>query len=66
MLRENAVREGKSLNNCLIDVLKNTVGLSGVRPPSHDLDELSGTWIADDDCDAAIDVFDRIDEDLWK
>lgn len=65
-LREKSVREGCSLNNYVIDTLRNGVGLSDSPPVFHDLDYLSGSWIKDDDCEKALDEFNRIDEGIWK
>ena len=65
-LREKAVREGCSLNTYIVDTLKNGTGLSDTPPSFHDLDQLSGKWIKDKECDKALGEFDKIDEEMWK
>lgn len=65
-LRERAVREGCSLNTYIVDTLRNGAGLSDTLPSFHDLDHLSGKWIKDDECDRALEEFDKIDKDMWE
>jgi hypothetical protein len=65
-IRERASREGKSLNETVLEVLKAGLGLtdSGVR--YTDLDDLAGTWVQDPEFDRAIREMDRVDPELWK
>ncbi|VGO20121.1 hypothetical protein [Pontiella sulfatireligans] len=63
-VREYAVREGCSLNQAVIETLKKGSGTSDQK--HHDLDFMAGSWVSDPSCEAALEEFNRIDEDLWK
>ncbi len=69
-LREEARREGISLNALLLRLIREAAGLAQRpwRVRHHDLDALAGTW-TDEDADAflaAIEEAERIDPDMWK
>jgi plasmid stability protein len=65
-IRERAAREGKSLNETVLDALKAGLGLSGDQVRYADLDDLAGTWVNDPEFDRAIAEMDRVDPELWK
>jgi plasmid stability protein len=65
-LRRRARREGRSLNDVALEALAKSVGLAGEPERHHDLDELIGTWVPDPEFDAAMEYFERIDEDMWR
>lgn len=65
-LRKNCLREGCSLNNYVVDILKKGAGLSDKPLLFHDLDFMAGTWVKDQACEQALEEFNRIDEDMWK
>jgi hypothetical protein len=65
-VREYSVREGCSLNQAVLQVLRKGSGLADERVVHHDLDFMANTWVADKKCDEALRGFDRIDEGLWK
>ncbi len=65
-LREEARRQGKSLNQIAVDVLRRGLGLSEEVPRYDDLDDLAGTWVADPAVDRALEEQDRIEPELWK
>ena len=65
-LREQAARYGKSLNQVAVEAIEGGLGLSSGERRFHDLDDLAGTWVHDPEFDAAIEVMDRIDPELWK
>jgi len=46
-LRRRAKREGKGLNRAALEALERGLGLTEEEQQFHDLDELSGTWVAD-------------------
>ena len=65
-VREYSVREGCSLNQAVLDALRKGSGSGDEKVVHHDLDFMAGTWISDEECDAALEQFNRIDEDMWK
>lgn len=65
-LRKSAVREGKSLNTTLLEVLKRGLGLASEPHHYNDLDDLAGTWVEDPEFDRALQEMDTVDENLWK
>ncbi len=65
-IRERAAREGKSLNETVLGVLKAGLGIEESVVRYKDLDDLAGTWVHDPEFDRAIQEMDRIDPELWK
>ncbi len=65
-LREQARREGKSLNQVALEALRRGLGVDTPAVEFHDLDHVIGTWVDDPEFDAAIAEQDRVDEDLWR
>ena len=65
-LREQAAREGASLNYVALDALAASAGVKDQPVEYHDLDALSGTWVEDKAFDEAMKAFEQVDEDLWK
>lgn len=64
-LREKARREGKSLNEVVVEALMRALGVEEeVR--HRDLRDIAGTWAADDAIDRALEEQRRIDPDLWR
>ena len=66
MLRDRARKEGKSLNEMVIEALARAMGFSKEPVRQRDLSRMVGTWIEDPEFDRAIEDQDRIDEDLWR
>lgn len=66
VLRERATEEGVSLNAVALSLLDAAAGGGGDAQRFHDLDALAGSWVADPAFDRAIEVFERIDPDLWR
>ena len=64
-LREWAKRRSISLNQAIVDALKRGVDIEAEQEYS-DLDDLVGTWQADEVCDQALADQDRIEPDLWR
>ena len=64
-LRLRANQQGKSLNSILVQALTEAAGLSG--PMQYDdLDFLVGTWVEEARFAPTQEVFERIDEEIWK
>ena len=66
MLRDRARKEGKSLNEMVIEALARAMGFSKEPLRQRDLTDIAGTWVEDREFDRAIEDQDRIDEDLWR
>ena len=65
-LRARAAQTHQSLNTIVLAALQRGLGLTEDPPEFHDLDDLSGTWVSDPEFDRAMEVFESIDEELWK
>ena len=59
-------RRGKSLNQTVIELLAQGLGVAG--PRSNGLGQLSGTWSEQDlrEFSQAVSPFDDIDPELWR
>lgn len=72
-LSQLAEREGISLSKAALRLMRKGAGLTESeikpgKPIGHALDDLFGTWTQEeaDEFDAAVAVFETIDEDMWK
>ncbi|MBN1566220.1 MAG: hypothetical protein JXA73_00110 [Acidobacteria bacterium] len=67
-LRSETRRRGKSLNQTVIDLLRQALGLSWNSPQANGLEKLAGTWSQEelDQFESATAVFERIDEEEWR
>jgi len=70
-LKEVAEREGKSVNQTVLDALRKQFGLDKARrftEVHHDLDHLFGRWDEDEfmQIQQKIDSEQRIDSELWQ
>jgi hypothetical protein len=65
-LEREKQRRRTSLNQTVIDLLKQSLGVGGVR--SNGLSRLAGTWSEAEHRDflAAIEPLNELDPDLWK
>jgi plasmid stability protein len=66
LLRERARREGKSLNEVVLEALRRALELEGEPVIHRDLRDIAGTWVSDDEVDRALADQRRIDPDLWR
>ena len=66
LLREKAAQYGVSLNEAALTALSRGLGVEDGGVVHHDLDDLAGTWVRDDEFDRAMEEMDRVDEDLWR
>lgn len=64
--REEARREGKSINQLILDRLWRAFGLSGDAPKRRDLSDVTGSWVEDADVDEALEAQRTIDDDMWR
>ena len=65
-LRERAKREGKSINEVVLEALARALGFSRKAIRHRDLSDIAGTWKEDPDFDRAIEDQNVIDDELWK
>jgi plasmid stability protein len=67
-LRAETRRRGKSLNQTVIDLLKQALGLDWGPPGANGLEKLAGTWSQKelDSFERATAVFEQIDEEQWQ
>lgn len=67
LLEEKRLR-GRSLNQTVLDLLSQAVGLADRGPRSNGLRTLAGTWSAEDQAEfeRAIADSEQIDEELWR
>jgi plasmid stability protein len=65
-LKEEKRRRGTSLNQTVIDLLRQSLGVSGTR--SNGLARMAGTWTAAEHRQFLKNIrpFDEIDPDMWK
>lgn len=67
VLRERCRREGRSLNAGLLEALARGAGLAAGAVANREFDDLSGKWVRDRRCEAALDAMrDIIDEEIWR
>jgi len=65
-LREAAAEYGVSLNRAALSALSRGLGMEAEPIVHHDLDDIIGTWVQDDEFDKAMDEMDRVDPEMWK
>jgi hypothetical protein len=61
-------RRGKSLNQTVIDLLKQALNLDWTTTAGNGLEKLAGTWTQDelDRFERATAIFERTDEEHWR
>ena len=61
-------RRGISLNQVVLDLLSQAVGLGKARRRSNGLRRYAGTWTQEEfeEFEKAIEDFEQIDEELWR
>jgi hypothetical protein len=67
-LRRETRRRGKSLNQTVIDLLKQSLGLGWDSPGTNGLEKLSGTWSREEleSFERTTAIFETIDEEPWR
>ncbi len=65
-LRQKTREERKSLNEVVVEALKQGVGLSEQPCFFHDLDSLAGSWKEDSEFEASLEIQDQVDPKLWS
>jgi plasmid stability protein len=67
-LQEEKRRRGTSLNQVVIDLLRQALGLGWGEPRRNGLEKLAGDWTQEDlkAFEEATAVFEAVDEGLWR
>lgn len=66
-LRERASRQKQSINEVVLEVMAEGLGVGTTGPlKRRELGDLAGAWVKDKAVDAALADQRRIDEALWK
>jgi plasmid stability protein len=67
-LRTETRRRAESLNQTVIELLRQALGLSLNSPAGNGLEKLAGTWSQEelDQFECATAVFEHIDEEEWR
>ena len=67
-LEKEKRRRGQSLNQTVIELLRQVLGLRPDRKPSNGLARLGGSWSAEElkRFEAATALTEQIDEELWR
>lgn len=67
-LDAEAARLGMSLNALILQTLRSSLGLAYSIQLFHDLDDLAGSWSAEEaeEFDAAVQFFQEIDLSIWR
>jgi hypothetical protein len=65
VLRDEARRQGKSLNEAALLALERGAGIDSVPRRRRDLADIAGSWQEDPAFDSAIEAQDSVDPALW-
>jgi hypothetical protein len=67
-IRGVSSKNGESLNKTIIALLQKSLGLDATDKKKRDLSKLSGTWTKQDELEfnKNIDIFEKIDVEVWK
>ena len=66
IIRRKARKEGRSLNEVILEALKNSVGIGADDVPKRDLNWLAGSWKEDRAFDAILADMRKIDAEMWR
>jgi DNA polymerase III delta subunit len=61
-------KRGTSLNQTVLDLLRDSLGVGVLAPSSNGLEKLAGTWTQKDleEFEANTAIFEQIDPELWS
>ncbi len=65
-LREAARKEGKSLNQTVLERLMVACGLTGEELKRRDLGEVAGNWVEDEAVEEALEAQRQVDPEMWE
>jgi hypothetical protein len=67
-LARETKRRGTSLNQTVLDLLRQGLGIDTPAPRTNGLEKFAGTWTAEEfkEFEASVAMFERIDPELWR
>ncbi len=67
-LRKEQHRRATTLNQIVLDLLKKALGMESAGGFNNGLGKLAGTWSEEEfqEFDKNVEIFEQIDEELWK
>ncbi|HVT05459.1 MAG TPA: hypothetical protein VHL58_19030 [Thermoanaerobaculia bacterium] len=65
-MRDRVRVAGRSLNEVVVEVLAEGLGLGKDSVPRRDLSDVAGTWLRDAAAEKAFAAQDHVDKSLWK
>jgi hypothetical protein len=62
-----AKKTGKSINKTIIELLRNSLGLTMPKQKMRDITGLAGTWSKEqaDEFSKNVEIFEKIDSEVW-
>ena len=66
VLRSEAKKKDKSLNQVTVEALMRAFGLEGSDAPRRDISFLVGSWDDDPEVESALEAQRQIDSELWS
>lgn len=69
-IKETSKNQNESMNQTILKLIKKGAGIAekSIFPTYNDLDDLAGTWSAEDEeiFNKSIQGFEEVDEEMWK
>jgi len=67
-LQHETKRRRESLNQTVLDLLRQALGVGSSQMPTNGLEQLAGTWTEDElaEFENAVARFQQIDDELWQ
>ena len=67
-LERERLRHGRSLDETVVQLLRNALVVERISPPGNGLAHLAGTWTEEEhaEFEAAVAPMEQVDEELWR
>ena len=66
IIRRKAKKAGCSLNEALLEAIRNSAGINAEAQPKRDLSWIAGSWQEDAAFDAILADMRKIDSEMWQ
>ena len=70
VIKETSKNQNESMNQTIVKLIKKSIGIAekSIFPTYNDLDDLAGTWSAEDEelFNQSIQGFEEVDEEMWE